>query len=119
MPNKKTSKKKFIIIGIIILVIICAGITAYIIYTNSHNARHFNSIYQHRGNFTFDNATLIQVTSFLNSNTNTQSMISYCQQSINILYCRYYCMKVNPSNSVCDQLPTPKYRMNYTGVPTQ
>ena len=122
MPNKKTSKKKFIIIGIIVLVVVCAGITAYIIYAHSHNSRHFNPnnpSYQHRGNFTFDNASLAQVTSYLNSNTDTQAMASYCQQNINMLYCRYYCMRINPNNSVCSQLPTPQYRMNYTGAPPQ
>lgn len=126
MPNqKKVSKKKFIIIGILVLVVICAGVTAYILYAHFHNAKHFNpnnpSSYQRRGNFTFNNATLNQVTSYLNNNTDTQGMISYCQQTINMLYCRYYCMKINPNNSVCSQLPMQQYRMNsnYTGAPPQ
>ena len=39
-----------------------------------------NPSYEHRGNFTFNNETLSSVTSYLNNNTDIQSMVSYCHK---------------------------------------
>ena len=118
MPKKKKNSK-IIIIGIIILVVVCAGTFIYFSYSHFHKVSNQMRFHRGNGNFTFNNETLNQATSFFNNGTNLQDIESYCQQSTNMLYCRYYCMKINPDNQICSQLPTPQYQRNFTGVPSQ
>jgi uncharacterized membrane protein YukC len=114
MP-KKRKNSKIIIIGIIVLAFVCAGTVTYFLYSHFHRAPNQMRFVRGYGNFTFNNETLSQTITFLNSNTNLQAMESYCQQSMNMIYCRFYCVGINPDNQICSQLPTSPYQRNLTG----
>jgi hypothetical protein len=114
MPQgKKISKKvifAIVLVGIIIVIGSCIGIYVYI---TGINHQHFPS--RGRGNFTFNNETLNQTSDYFNNNSDLQTVQAYCQQ--NMIYCRYYCDRTDPNNSLCSQLQFPQFSNNKTFQP--
>ena len=102
MAKEKGSKRTVLIAVIAALAVVAAGSVAYIVYSSYHSHR----IYR---NFQFDNATLVQTESIFSNATSQQEVNSYCSQGNNMIYCGYYCAKINPSGSFCAGIPQPKY----------
>jgi hypothetical protein len=117
MPKKEMHTKLIIVISLIALVVIASGITVYFVYSNAHAHGMYQRSFM-RGNFTFNNETLTQTISILNTES-INNINSYCQQGMNMFYCRYYCTKINPDNQICSQLPMSHYNNNFTGAPPQ
>ncbi|MFZ1970686.1 MAG: hypothetical protein WAU65_00690 [Candidatus Nanoarchaeia archaeon] len=113
MPKgKKISKKMVIaiaIVGVVILIGSSFGIYLYL-HDISHRSSYYGSRGNFRGNFTFNNETLSQTSEFFNNNSDIQTLQSYCQG--NMIYCRYYCTRTDPQNSLCNQLQFPTRPMN-------
>lgn len=113
MPRNKKSSNKIIISMVIIGAIVVIG-SSFGIYLYLHGTSHKQTFMRYgknfRGNFIFNNEILNQTSDLFNNNSNTQTTQSYCQQ--NMVYCRYYCMKINPENKLCNQLQFPM--MNYS-----
>ena len=111
--NKKKSKqpknktKKIIIISLISLAIIFA--LGFFVYDNfiRKDFRHgfnFPGNYTsgRRGNYTLDETTQTQITSFFQSSPSSSEVQDYCNQ--NPMYCGYYCRNINPEDSACTEI---------------
>ena len=92
MPKDKKTSKKAIIIGVVVGLVVIAGIfVGAFLYYSSMNHRYVSGRYspnEIRGNFTLNNETLSQTSDFFSNNSNIQILQTYCQQ--NMIYCRYY-----------------------------
>jgi len=89
---------KGIIVGLIIGLVL--GCLAGYFMHNITNTRNFT---QGRGNLKIDENTQNEITSFFNSDPNTDAINTYCGQ--NRMYCAYYCRNINPSHEICSQYP--------------
>lgn len=111
-------KKDKIIIGLSIalglITIISAGTIIYIISLNNMHGFSANQNFI-RGNFTSNNETLIQTEQVFSNAANQQDVDSYCTQSGNMIYCREYCQRINPSDNLCSGILMP----SDMGVPQQ
>ena len=88
MAKEKRNKETLSITAIAALAVVAAGSVAYRVYSGYHPRR----IYR---NFRFDNATLIQTESIFSNEASQQEVNSYCSQGNNMVYCGYYCAKIN------------------------
>jgi len=60
------------------------------------------------GNFQIDDKTKNEITSFFESTSDINEIISYCGQ--NRMYCFYYCREINPNHEICSQIQMPANR---------
>jgi hypothetical protein len=93
-------KTKWMVTGLIIglvLGLIIGGIGSYFI----HNSTNRNFM-QGRGNFQIDDKTKNEITSFFNSTSDINTIISYCGQ--NRVNCAYYCRNINPNSGICKEI---------------
>jgi Na+/glutamate symporter len=91
---------KGIIIGLIIglvLGLVIGGVVGYFLHNNMN--RNFT---QGRGNFQIDENTKNEITSFFETNTDMNTISSYCEQ--NRVNCLYYCRSINPNHEICKEL---------------
>jgi len=97
-------KKDRIIVGLAIalglVIIISAGTIIYLISSNSIHEFSGNNNFM-RGNFSLSNETLSQTENVFANAASQQDVDSYCAQNGNMIYCREYCIRINPSDSLC------------------
>lgn len=86
---------KGIIIGLVIGLALGA-IAGYFLHSNLNS-----NFIQGRGNFQIDENTKNEITSFFDSNPDSNEINSYCEQ--NRMYCAYYCRNINPDHEICSQ----------------
>ena len=117
--HERTGKKVWIGIGISLLAVLAIGSTAYLIYSHFYEKpamQNFNRTGAgFRGNFTLNQTMISEIENFFSSNPDNQSLQNYCQKDM--MYCNYYCTKINPNNTACSDLPQPNF--NRTGAPMQ
>jgi hypothetical protein len=103
-------KKDKIILGLSItlgiVIIVSAGTIIYLISSSSIH-RFSGNNNSMRGNFTLSNETLLQTENVFTNATSQDEINSYCSQSENIMYCRDYCYRINPSDSFCSGISMP------------
>ena len=113
MPKEKNNLNRMVIILMVTSIIaICAAATGFYLYF--HEMNHYS--YPRQNNFSLNNETLNQTEEFFNNSTDLQTIQSYCQQKQTIMYCEYYCTKVNPEDNFCSQLQFPQFQrgMNFS-----
>jgi hypothetical protein len=107
----KDRKDKIIIglsVALGVVIIVSAGIIAYLLISNSQHRGYANTDFA-RGNFSLNNETLSQTENLFSTASSQSDISSYCAQSGNMIYCRDYCMRINPSNSFCNGIPATQY----------
>ena len=105
-------KKDRIILGLSValglVIIISAGTMIYLVSSNSVHRNYAGTGTNFaRGNFTLNNETLTQTESMFSTASSQSDINSYCAKSGNMVYCRYYCYRINPSNSFCSGISMP------------
>ena len=104
-------KKDKIILGLSIalgvIIILSAGTIIYLVSSNSTHRNIGAGTNFARDNFTLNNETLTQTENMFSTASSQSDINSYCAQSGNMIYCRDYCYRINPSDSFCSGISMP------------
>lgn len=97
----KKAKSRFVIIGVIIIVLILI-ILGYLYFTGFSKDDFRENHGNPERNLQLTDSQINEVTSFFDSNPTSQQIQDYCEKDR--MNCAYYCRNINSDNDYCKQL---------------